>query len=178
VKPWWRDAAPDVGNLSPEALTDLLEVLRRHTATATDCWFCLWSGYGWIHGSPAVSMLQLGGRTGRSKSSPVPPAFSDHVRASDQLVRLPARAYLLGRGPLDAASRLGDQLTPEWCERQSPNLFWPADRSWCVATEIDLDSTLVGGTAQLVAELIAHERLEAFRVQPEDSLQHDADRLN
>lgn len=34
---------------------------------------------------------------------------------------------------------------------QTPNLARPADRSWCLATGVDFDSTLVGGTAELVA---------------------------
>ena len=33
---------------------------------------------------------------------------------------------------------------------QSPNIFWPHERSWCVATEVDLDSAVVVGTSELV----------------------------
>jgi hypothetical protein len=31
---------------------------------------------------------------------------------------------------------------------ESPCLFWPADRAWCVATEVDFDSTLVSGSTR------------------------------
>ncbi|MBP2418901.1 hypothetical protein ACFFOM_20610 [Microlunatus capsulatus] len=178
TRPWWRTSGPDIGNLDPEALADLVTVLRRHTTTAAECWFCLWSGYGWIHGSPSAVLLQFDESAGLSESEPVPPAFPDDVLAADQLVRLAAREYLLGRGPLEAATRVGDQITPDWFEPQSPNIFWPTDRSWCVATEIDFDSTLVGGSEQLVTELVTHERLEAFRIQPQDSLQDNADHVN
>jgi len=61
---------------------------------------------------------------------------------------------------------------------QSPNLLWPVDRSWCVATEIDFDSTLVGGSAELIAAVLANPDLEAFPVRPDDSLQADADTVN
>ena len=47
-----------------------------------------------------------------------------------------------------------------------------------MATEIDLDSTLVGGTRALVAELLGHERLEVLRIRPGGSLRADADRIN
>ena len=33
-----------------------------------------------------------------------------------------------------------------FCVPRSPNLFWPSDHAWCVATEIDLLFTLVAGT--------------------------------
>lgn len=61
---------------------------------------------------------------------------------------------------------------------RSPNLWWPDDRAWCVASEIDFDSTLVAGPAALVAELVGRPDLEAFEVAPGDSLQIDGDRVN
>lgn len=42
----WDTNRPDEGNLAAPALQQLLSVLRRHTTTAEDCWFCLWNGYG------------------------------------------------------------------------------------------------------------------------------------
>jgi hypothetical protein len=44
---------------------------------------------------------------------------------------------------------------------QSPNLWWPADRAWCVASDIDLPSTYLGGTRALVEEVPGDDRLEA-----------------
>ncbi|GAA2828408.1 hypothetical protein [Kribbella solani] len=88
-------------------------------------------------------------------------------------VELPNRSYLLLEGPLDAAGELARSLLP-----QSPNVFWPDDRAWCVATEIDLDSTYLGGTAELVAEVLADERLEAVRVEVTDPVWADSDELN
>jgi hypothetical protein len=44
---------------------------------------------------------------------------------------------------------------------QSPNLWWPADRVWCVASDIDLPSTYLGGTRALVEEVPGDDRLEA-----------------
>ena len=47
---------------------------------------------------------------------------------------------------------------------QSANLWWPEDRSWCVATEIDFNATYVAGTQVLVDALLACEELESWQV--------------
>lgn len=87
----------------------------------------------------------------------------------------PGRDYLLFSGPLLAAAEIVD---PAGIWAQSPNLFWPADRSWCVATEIDFDSTIVAGSSVLVAAVLAEPTLEAWPVDPGESLTHDGDTLN
>jgi len=43
---------------------------------------------------------------------------------------------------------------------QSANLWFPADQSWCVATEIDLAWTYIGGSRRCVASILADSRLE------------------
>jgi hypothetical protein len=40
----------------------------------------------------------------------------------------------------------------------SPHFSWPADHAWCVATEVDDDSTFIGGTQLLIDELCASAR--------------------
>ena len=91
---------------------------------------------------------------------------------------LPHRAYALFTGPLDDALNIGNWVTDDWFMPQSQNLFWPDDRSWCVASEIDFDSTLVGGTPDLIADIIDRRDLEAWPVGPDDSLAWDGDTLN
>ncbi|MHA3703118.1 hypothetical protein ACXR2U_13145 [Jatrophihabitans sp. YIM 134969] len=75
----------------------------------------------------------------------------------------PARAYALRHGTLTGTSRIAGD--PPWLSRP-PNLWWPTDRSWCVATEIDADCTYIGGSASLVTSLLAHPDLEAAQVDP------------
>ena len=48
----------------------------------------------------------------------------------------------------------------------SPNLMWPADHAWFVATEIDLPWTGIGGSADLVDDLLAEGSLDVERVEP------------
>ncbi|MDP8968581.1 MAG: hypothetical protein M3N04_08275 [Actinomycetota bacterium] len=91
-------------------------------------------------------------------------------------LHLPGRDYLLLAGPLEAALQIGCWHGPEWFVPQSPNLFWPAE--WCVASEIDFDSTLLGGTTELVDTILRTPAFDSWPVQPDDSLAYDADRIN
>jgi hypothetical protein len=67
--------------------------------------------------------------------------------------------------------------TPRWFS-QPPNLIWPADRSWFVQSEYDLDSTLVGESRELVESLMASPELETWEVERSDSLEAWADKIN
>jgi hypothetical protein len=61
---------------------------------------------------------------------------------------------------------------------QSANLIWPADHSWCIATEIDWDSTLVACVDEVADGILADERLEAFEVSYDDDLSWYGDTVN
>jgi hypothetical protein len=152
------------GDLPAQTLRRLLMVLARHTTTPQDCFFALWEGFGDIHGSPAVSVYTAGRRPwfgGRKTSPTVPAAFPQQVLDGPRM-SIPARDYLLFRGPLGQAGQWGAaDLLPGHPRRiNSPNLMWPADHSWFVATEIDLPWTGVGGTTELVEHLLADPSLD------------------
>jgi hypothetical protein len=72
--------------------------------------------------------------------------------------------YALFVGPLAGVPSLIDAQ-----DNHSPNLWWPDDRAWCVATEIDLAWTYVGGPGALVTDVLANPRLEAQPASPDDS---------
>jgi hypothetical protein len=61
---------------------------------------------------------------------------------------------------------------------QSANLIWPKDHSWCIATEIDWDSTLIACADQVATAILADRRLEGFDVKPDDDLSWGGDRVN
>jgi hypothetical protein len=92
-----------------------------------------------------------------------PPAF-----------QIPGRRLMLLTGPTTAV--LTSLCAPPWW--QSPNLWWPDDRAWCVATEVDLMSTYVGGTRQCIEELVARRDLEAMIANPGDGITWQSDELN
>jgi hypothetical protein len=156
----WTGSVPDHGNLEPESLAALLDVLARHTDARQRCWFCLWEGYGWPVG------------TERSTGTGAPRINFD------ARVELPQRNYVLFGGPLGAALEIGHWPTKNWFLPHSPNIFWPDDVSWCVATEIDLFCTYVGGSRALIDELLADERLEVWAAHLDDPVAHDSDALN
>jgi hypothetical protein len=88
--------------------------------------------------------------------------------------QLPHRRMFLLTGPITAV-RGSLCVAPWW---QSPNLWWPEDKAWCIATEIDLWSTYVGGRRRCVDDLVNNEQLEAVAVRPSDRITWSSDRLN
>jgi hypothetical protein len=121
-------------------------------------------------------------RASRDDEHPMPasaplPGVTPEVWQGPRL-RLPGREYLLFRGPLSAALRMGCQVDATWFDPQSPSLLWPQDHSWCLATEIDFDSTLVAGSPDLIKAILAASGLEAWRVQEDDDLTAFADVIN
>ncbi len=90
------------------------------------------------------------------------------------LIAMPQRKMALLRGPLSAAgsafSRFG------WPE--SASLWWPDDDSWCVATDIDLMSTYVGGSIQCIEALLGDQHLEAYPVTVDQTIHWRSDTIN
>jgi hypothetical protein len=54
----------------------------------------------------------------------------------------------------------------------------PDDRTSCLPTEIDFDSTVVAFGEECPAALLTDERLEELHIQPEDRVDVDGDVLN
>ena len=145
--------------LPAQTLDRLSDVLTQHTSSSDNCWFCIWDGYAWMHGGHAV--------TGN------PPGLVPAAVRSGGRVRLPGRDYYLYRGDLRAATTFVG-----WPWDLRPNLWWPADRAWCVATEIDNVSTYVGGTTELAVELITDTVLGAIPIMPAEPFQEGRDYLS
>jgi len=174
----WDGQSPQAGNLPSDLLAVLASILCEHTSTASSCWFCLWDGYGVLRRSPAVNFItaHTDGLPGQPQDGAVPPALPAEILQGPR-VRLPHRDYILFEGPVGSATDLseliGGPLLP-----QSPNLFWTEDRAWCVASEIDLFCTLVGGSEQLVEALLADPTLEVWRIGPTDPIAFNSDLIN
>ena len=89
-------------------------------------------------------------------------------------VEIPHRRLFLLTGPITAVGRSLE--TPPWW--QTPMLWWPDDRAWFVATEVDFESTYIGGTRECIAELAGHPDLEAVTVEPADGVTWASDQVN
>lgn len=96
----------------------------------------------------------------------------DFIRGSPTF-RVPAREYHLLRGPLDAA--VGGVLAEHY---RSPNLIWPDDRTWCLASEIDFDTTYLGCDETCREDVLAAPELEALAIDPASGITLASDTLN
>jgi hypothetical protein len=169
----WSGGDPRTGELAKDKLDQLCLILARHTATPETTFF-------------GMSTIRSG--------------VADEWPDAPQLEQ-PKREWVVLKGPLAAVDQIafssrhgfsfgfvvrsdgrreavsGDEM-PERFSREVPNLIWAEDRAWFVASEVDLDSTLVGGSRALIDALLAAPDLEVWEVDGEVSLQSDADELN
>ena len=127
-------SSPSVGALPEDECGHLACVLQEFTSTPERCYFGVWEGYG-----------GLDERLGKGTSKLAAP-FD--------------RKYYIFHGPLDSVM--------SFCQwdffYQSPNMWWPEDKSWFVATEIDFTPTFVGGSAACIERVLAHPELEALPI--------------
>jgi hypothetical protein len=160
---------PEEGSLPREELAILGEILERHTTTPERCWAAVWDGFGQLHGSSWALYLDEQGRSSSHALPPIaPPEVLDGPRVS-----APQRDYLLLEGRAAELPSLHDLL-----DGQSPNVWWPADRAWIVATEIDFTWTYVGGNAAVVSAVLQDPRLEALEAEITDAVAYDGDGVN
>jgi hypothetical protein len=173
----WEGQEPMTGWIDVADLDALCEILVAHTADHERCYFGLCTIQSWEDSFSADELKPL--------------------------LKLPmGRDHIVLAGPLGAV----DQITRDWSKQSSsqrtlvarrgdaetckppekdwgksrdvPNLIWPADRSWFVASEVDFDSTWVGGSGELIKAIVESPLLEAWQVEPTDSLAFDADKVN
>jgi hypothetical protein len=154
----WEGRNPELGEMEIEELDHLCRALVEHTVDPEHCFF----GIGWISHSHFLKRLPR-----RDREQP--------------LLHLPhGREHTILEGPLAAIDQIyWDEDESFWSgRREAPSLIWPADRSWYVTTEVDFDTTLVGGSRELVDGLVATPHLEVAEVEPDTSLAAFSDQLN
>ncbi|RFA10308.1 hypothetical protein B7R54_14635 [Subtercola boreus] len=147
-----RVSAPPTGRLAPHLLAALVPALAAAT-TADGITVAVWNGWG-IPGLDVGEQLALPGR--------------DYVLRAGSLHELadpdwPWHAGIAWREPF---------------EGPMPQLIWPDDHTWLVASEIDWDSTIVAGPRVLIDALLALPAIEALELRESDSLMSDSDHLN
>ena len=174
-EPGWHYEDPLTGSLAPEMLAALTGILAEHTDSPDHCVAGLWEGWGWVNGS-AVNIRY---DDGQAHEEPAPPPFRQPEALSGAAaLELPVHHYLLFTAALSLFGDSGWQEANGWDGLQSPNLLWPADRRWFLATEIDFDSTLVGGSAELIDRLQQSDVLEVLPVPADGDLTPLGDLLN
>ena len=177
----WRGDDPYEGSLDRQSLETLVGVLTAHTSTPETVWLNLWNGFGRLPNAWAGGPLVDQG-DGYREYHAFGCALDEVVGVSRRFERI---GWELPGGPQSAgtvtAEYVGDGepdvgLPPRHLDEpdhdlQSPQQWWPDDRAWSVATEIDHDYTIVGGTEELVEALLARAGLETLRVQARTSLE-------
>ena len=159
--PWSDD--PGHGRMDEDVAAELSALLAQFTGTPEECYFGVWEGYGQYSGGSAI--LTSDGRS-RRLSTP-----GDIRRA--QRVKGVGRNYLLYAGRLEQIAGFYHKFPP-----RPPNIWWPADHAWLVATDIDLDSTYVGGTLECIDAILASKALEAVPAHRAASVAITADDIN
>ena len=119
------------------------------TSTPGSCYFAVWEGWGWLP-------REVGSA----------PTFS-----------VPHRTYHLLTGAVGGVGELADAWQP-FRAPQSPNLWWPQDHAWCVATEVDLKTTYIGTDRSCGQDVISLPGVEAATVSPDLGTDWLSDTLN
>jgi hypothetical protein len=161
---------PRVGSLDPDDVIALADCLGHFTGTSQRCFFAIWEGYGQFSPGACIAMFSASEVT-PNVARPrllIPPAA---VLTAQRLVGV-GRKYLLYSGPLSAIASFHANL---W---DSPNLWWPEDRNWCVATDIDLNSTYLGGSEDCIEALCSDSRFEVLPTVLDARVDFAADTVN
>ena len=181
------------GGLGNETLGTLVEILSKFTTTPEECFHALWDGYGWMHQGSVAALRRLRHPKLHRFIRPISIRFGarrfrrrirtqvqslDHLESHTlpegimkaERFKLPNREYLLMRGPVFGANNIGWTFSDSF-QSQSPNLLWPRDRSWIMATEIDFSVTLIGGSESLVATILNAGSLTAERFKVTDTVE-------
>jgi hypothetical protein len=182
----WRYGAPHPGNLDVRVLARLVSILCRHTASPHSGVAAVWEGWGGLTSPAGFSRLIL---VDADSTSTVPSSGTDGgsgllpaAVVNGPRLELPGRAhFLFTEAPIAFASP-GWIRTAPWTRDahwpQSPSLIWPADRVWTLVTEIDFDSKVIGGSQNLISEIVADPRIEALQIPEGADLTWDADKPN
>lgn len=158
----------DWDSLEKESFCYLVGLLSDYTTTNDTCWFCQWEGNGITATTGPATFSR---REGKPSESAV--LFAESEYRSAPRVDNTHCKYVLFTGELSAANAFHERRGG-W----SPSIMWPEDRAWCVATELDLRSTYVGGADECIEAILNHPGLETFEAKPDDRIFSGADTIN
>lgn len=155
TQPGLWDRAPQCDSLPLRLTRVLCEVLAEFTCTPERVWCGVWEGYGYMVG----------------------------LRSDSTLPRLAMRSrpMIVASGPLDAVPEKSftDGFSDARFESyRSPSLWWPDDRAWCVATDVEMQETYLGASGACVNRLLADDRLEIMRVSADQDITWESDVIN
>lgn len=147
------------------AYREIFEVVsaigERHTSTPDRAWFAIWEGHGFDNiarrvawrDPPADAAAQRARDLERQRLRDDDRRRNTTIRS--ELARIPrfdrpGRTYYLATGPVSAVTDLRYPDSSDW---RNPDLLWPDDRRWFVATDVDFWSLYVGGSLSFTGEI-------------------------
>ena len=135
----------------PEVVAGLASSLTGHTLTPARGWFGIWTGYGWTSSRTLVSTRAT--RRERRRLKQADESQAETLGSELDLIprfEFPGREYYLLSGRALAGARIE---SPDGHGLQPPDLWWPDDRAWFVATDTDLSWTYVAGSRALAQDI-------------------------
>ena len=159
-QPWAYEPVEDL--IEPEDIVALSGSLSDYTGTPDKYYFAVWDGYGSFSAGSSAIMTTSGG------IPLLPPVDVDRAKR----IKGVGRKYLLYSGPPSSDDFF------DFPGLDGPNIWWPADRSWCVSTDIDLDSTYIGASEDCIERLLSHPSLEVLRTTYDAPVYMAADTIN
>ena len=168
----WEEP-PSEGRLPHALAVHLADVVGHHTEQTEACCFALWDGWGTPESSVAFSVgaPEEAHRHARQRMEDEIASWRELI-TSAPLFKVPHRDMVMLRGALAAIEEFYA------FHRAPPSMRWPADRRWCVTTDIDLMTTYIGGDTACINELLADHQLEVHAVSPDQDITWRADTIN
>ena len=167
---------PTEGDLPVELAQVLWPLLSQHTTTPERCFFAIWEGFGCLPKSVSdAPAFKIPARKFHLFEAPIrniEETFCtkdpSEARGVGVLVLVDPSGTLSLAEIEEAKENMPPPEFPLF--HQSANLWWPEDRAWCVATEIDFVTTYVAGSKEAVAAILSSRALEAYQAEPTDDI--------
>lgn len=152
----WHGYEPRMGQLDIESFVSLIEKFVEVNKPSDRIFIAFWKGH---------FDMQLGGSSGLTLEE-----------SKSRRFQIAGREYLVFEGKLETLhnqiNRCADSVG------RLPGVLWPEDCSWYAISEVDFDSTLVGGDMELVERIVNDSYMEAMVVAPELDLSSESDTVN
>ena len=168
-----------------QALAGHLAAAADQAAAGQPIYAGLWAGYAFIEGGERIqiemeddpALDEAGNQAARAAAlaEAQKPAFGPEVLEAEQLqLGGGYRNYHLFEVDAEFLAEPLWAVTADGQQRQLPSLAFPAGHDWMASTEPYDDSTIVGGSAQLIEAILADARLEAIEVGQFTRIGHSA----
>jgi len=155
---------PETGSLDPVIFNSVCEVLRRFTLQSVRCLYGLWAGRTEVGSEARIAEPTRSGSTeaARSLADLDGPIFEPWPNKG--------RQYLLLEGSIVSADTLARFVGRDEAFWMSPNFVWSRERTWFLTTDIDQNSTLLGGSTAMSEAIMASPQIEALPIAPGDRI--------